>query len=140
MKILLAVDGSEHTRRMLAYLAAHDEVLGAQHHYTALCVVEPMPTGVRTFVDEGTLDSYYDAAARAVLDPIEAFARQQRWPLTAVHTVGVAAGVISDTATRGRFDLLVMGSHGHSAVAGVVMGSVVTRVLAQCKTPLLVVR
>ena len=31
MKILAAVDGSPYTKRMLAYLAAHDEWLGAQH-------------------------------------------------------------------------------------------------------------
>ena len=29
MKVLLAVDGSDHTKRMLSYLAAHDELLGA---------------------------------------------------------------------------------------------------------------
>ena len=34
MKILVAVDGSPFTKRMLAYLAAHDEWLGAHHQYT----------------------------------------------------------------------------------------------------------
>lgn len=31
MKILLAVDGSPFTKRMLAYVATHDEWLGARH-------------------------------------------------------------------------------------------------------------
>jgi hypothetical protein len=39
MKILVAVDGSKFTRRMLAYLAAHDEWLGPRHRYTVLTVV-----------------------------------------------------------------------------------------------------
>ena len=34
MKILLAVDGSKYTKRMLAYVAAHDEWLGPGHEYT----------------------------------------------------------------------------------------------------------
>ena len=34
MKILVAVDGSPFTKKMLAYLAAHDEWLGAHHQYT----------------------------------------------------------------------------------------------------------
>ena len=34
MKILAAVDGSPYSKRMLAYLAAHDEWLGAHHEYT----------------------------------------------------------------------------------------------------------
>lgn len=34
MKILIAVDGSDYTKRMLACIAAHDEWLGAAHRYT----------------------------------------------------------------------------------------------------------
>ena len=38
MKILVPVDGSPFTKRMLAYLAAHDEWLGDAHQYTLLHV------------------------------------------------------------------------------------------------------
>ena len=31
MKILIAADGSDYTKRMLAYIAAHDEWLGKHH-------------------------------------------------------------------------------------------------------------
>ena len=41
MKILVAADGSPFTKRMLAYLAAHDEWLGSKHRYTVLNVVPP---------------------------------------------------------------------------------------------------
>ena len=34
MKILLAVDGSDYTRRMLDYLTTHQETLGSGHDYT----------------------------------------------------------------------------------------------------------
>jgi nucleotide-binding universal stress UspA family protein len=43
-------------------------------------------------------------------------------------------------AEDGKFDLVVMGSHGHSALANLVMGSVATQVLAHCKVPVLLVR
>ena len=33
-----------------------------------------------------------------------------------------------------------MGSRGHGALGGLVMGSVATRVLAHCQTPVLLVR
>ena len=44
MKILLAVDGSAYTKKMLGYLAAHDEWLGGgRHQYTVLHTVSPVP-------------------------------------------------------------------------------------------------
>jgi nucleotide-binding universal stress UspA family protein len=33
-----------------------------------------------------------------------------------------------------------MGSHGHGTIGSLVMGSVATRVLASCKTPVLLIR
>ena len=39
MKILLAIDGSLVTKRMLSYVAAHDELFGPSHDYTVVNVV-----------------------------------------------------------------------------------------------------
>ena len=41
MNILLAVDGSAYTKKMLAYLATHEELLGGTHTYTVLTVQAP---------------------------------------------------------------------------------------------------
>lgn len=39
MKILIAADGSAYTKRMLAFIAAHDEWLGRRHTHAVLhCV------------------------------------------------------------------------------------------------------
>ena len=47
MNILLAVDGSPYTKKMLAYLAAHDEMLGTSHSYTAITVQAALPPRAR---------------------------------------------------------------------------------------------
>ena len=52
----------------------------------------------------------------------------------------VQRAFIEALADTGKFDLLVMGSHGHGALATLVVGSVTTQVLAHCKVPLLIVR
>jgi nucleotide-binding universal stress UspA family protein len=57
-----------------------------------------------------------------------------------LRPVGHAADVIAQTAKDGQYDLLVMGSQGHSAVGSLVLGSVTARVLARCSTPVLIVR
>jgi nucleotide-binding universal stress UspA family protein len=140
MNILLAVDGSDYTKRMLAYVAAHEELFGSEHEYTAINVVAPLPPQVRSQLGSGVVDDYYADESKRVLDPVRAFAGQQKWALKTLHAVGHAGDVIADTANEGKFDLLIMGSHGHSAVANLLLGSVASRVLAQCKTPLLLIR
>ena len=73
MKILAAVDGSPYTKRMLAYLAAHDEWLGAQHEYTLLHAVPAVPPRAAAVVERETLKSYYDDMAEKVFKPIRTF-------------------------------------------------------------------
>jgi nucleotide-binding universal stress UspA family protein len=140
MKILLAVDGSDFTKRMLAYLAAHDELVDPRNEFTVLTVVAPVPPQVTHFVERDSIDTYYREQTESVLRPIQAFARQQGWEMRVQHAVGHAPDVIASTATSGDFDLLVMGSHGHGALSSLVMGSVVLRVMAACKTPVLIIR
>lgn len=38
------------------------------------------------------------------------------------------------------YDMVVMGAHGHGALAGALMGSVSRRVVRRCKTPVMVIR
>ena len=140
MKILLAVDGSDYTKRMLAYLAAHDEWLGDRHEYTVLNTVTPVPARAASVIDRDTLKSYYADTSEAVFKSIRTFFKKQGIEATFVGKVGHAAEVIAKTADAGDFDLLVMGSHGHGTLGNLVMGSVATKVLANCSTPVLLIR
>lgn len=140
MKILLAVDGSVYTKRMLAYVAAHEELLGPGHEYTALTAVAPVPPNATRFLDRDTLESYYNDQAEEVLKPLRAFAQQQGWRVQLTHAVGHAAEVIAERANRDKMDLVVMGTHGHSALGNALLGSVATGVLARCNVPVLLIR
>ena len=140
MKILVAVDGSAYTKRMLAYLAAHDEWLGAGHHYTVVYCAPAIPPRAKVYIDSETLRSYSDNAFEKVFKPIRTFFRRHSMQVTFVAKTGPAADAIAALAEQGKFDLLVMGSHGQGALSRLVMGSVVTKVMALCSTPILVVR
>jgi nucleotide-binding universal stress UspA family protein len=140
MKILAAVDGSPYTKRMLAYLAAHDEWLGDQHEYTLLTAVNALPARAVSALDKATVKSFYDETAEKVFKPLRTFFEKQRIKASFVSKVGPAAEVIADAATKGRFDLVIMGSHGHGTLGNLVMGSVSTKVLANCGTPVLLIR
>ena len=140
MKILAAVDGSSYTKRMLAYIAAHDEWLGAQHDYTLIHAVAPVPPSAVGVLDKTVLKAYYDDSAEKVFKPLRSFFAKQGLKATFVNRVGPAGEVIAGAATKGRFDLVMLGSHGHGNLVNLVMGSVATRVLAHCTTPMLLVR
>jgi nucleotide-binding universal stress UspA family protein len=140
MKILAAVDGSPYTRRMLAYLAAHEEWMGPHHAYTMLHVVPAVPPRAAAVIDKAALKSYYDDTAEKVFKPLRTFSEKQGLKANFVAKVGAAAEVISDMARKGDYDLLVLGSHGQGTLANLVMGSVATKVLANCSTPVLLIR
>ena len=53
---------------------------------------------------------------------------------------GDAAAEIIDAAQRGKADLIVVGSRGHSPLAGLLLGSVAQKVLALASCPVLVAR
>lgn len=140
MKILLCVDGSEYTRHMLAYIAAHDELLGRGHAYTMLAVVPPMPAYATQFIDDATLNGYYTERAEEIFKPLRAFAQQSAWNVTLLHQVGNPAQTIAAYAETHKPSLIVMGTHGHGALRNAVLGSVAAGVLARCKAPVLLVR
>lgn len=140
MKILLAVDGSEYTLRMLDYIVAHKDLFDPSHEYTALTVVPPVPPRVRGYIGRDTLEGYYDEQAQEVLRPLRERTAALGQHVSLQHRNGHAADVIAATAAEGKYDLLVMGSHGHSPMGALMLGSTTARVLAHCSTPLLIVR
>jgi nucleotide-binding universal stress UspA family protein len=139
MKILIAADGSDYTRRMLEYLAAHDW-LRAGHSITVLTVVLPLPHRAAAFAGPDLAAGYYRDDAEQVLGPVRAFLQANAVGAELYSEIGHPADCIARRARDGGFDLVVMGSHGHGAVASIVLGSVATKVLARCTTPVLLIR
>lgn len=140
MKILIAADGSLYTKRMLAFIAAHDEWLGPQHTYTVLHCVPAIPHRAAAFVSRDQIRAFYESDAEAVFKPIRAFFKMHDATVTFVHRIGPPGPNIAKLAEKNKFELIILGTHGYSAIGGVVMGSVATKVLSLCTTPVLLVR
>jgi nucleotide-binding universal stress UspA family protein len=140
MKILLAVDGSDYTLRMLSYIAGHKSTFGTGNDYTVFYAVLAVPHRAAALAGPDLARNYYDDEARIVLDPIRDFLKTHDIEARFEHRIGNPAGEIARAAKAGHFDLVVMGSHGHSALQNLVLGSVATKVLAACSVPVLLVR
>lgn len=141
MKILLPVDGSLYTKKMLAYLAMHrDTFAGSGNELTVLSVQPALPPRARGMLSQQELLSYYNEEAAKVLDPVLKFLQQHGITASARAETGAPGNVIAHFATDGKYELIIMGSHGNGALAGLVMGSVASKVLASCETPVLLIR
>jgi nucleotide-binding universal stress UspA family protein len=140
MKILLAVDGSPFSKKMLAYLTTHESLFTKDHDYTVFTAQPALPPRARAAVGKEIVDQYYSDEAEKVLSPVTKFLLRHGIDAKSSWKVGHAGEAIAELAEKGKFDMLVMGSHGHGALFKLVMGSVATQVLAHCKVPVLLVR
>ena len=141
MRVLVAVDGSPFTRRMLAWLAANDWFAPeAGHQFTVFHGIPSLPHRAAAMAGPELVQGYYADDAETVFHPIKAFLAEHHVTPEYLHEVGHPGELVARKAEEGKFDLVVMGSHGHGALATLVLGSVTTQVLARCRTPLLIIR
>ncbi len=140
MKILLAVDGSPYTKKMLAYLVTHDDTFSTANDYTMFTAVAPLPTRARAALGKEIADNFHTEEAERTLAPAAEFLLRHGIDAKSSWKVGPAGEAIAKFAAAGKYDLLLMGSHGHGALGNLVMGSVATQVLANCRVPVLLVR
>jgi nucleotide-binding universal stress UspA family protein len=140
MKILLAVDGSDFTKKMLAYLTTHEGLFNSANQYTIFTAQPALPPRARAAVGKEIVEKYYLEEAEKVLGPVSKFLLRHGIDAKSQWKVGPAGETVAKFAQSGKFDLVVMGSHGHGTLTNLVMGSVATRVLAHCSVPVLLVR
>ena len=140
MKILLAIDGSPYTKKMLAYLTTHEELFTHGNDYTVFTVQPALPARARAAVGKEIVDKYYMDEAEKVLAPVSKFLLRHGIDAKSSWKTGHAGESIAKFADSGKFDLVIMGSRGHGTLVNLVMGSVATEVLAHCEVPVLLVR
>jgi nucleotide-binding universal stress UspA family protein len=140
MKILLAVDGSDYTRRMLDYVCRNRALFDPSHEYVLFNTQPDIPPHARSMLDAGTVQAYHRDEAQKVLQPAVATLEAQGLKATSQWKTGPAGDTIAAFADQGKFDMVIMGSHGHRALARLVMGSVANEVLAGCGVPVLLIR
>ena len=140
MKILLAVDGSTYTQKMLAYLTSHQEMLGTGHEYSIITVQPLLPPRARAALGKDVVEQYYDEEATKILVPVQDFLKSRGVQVQSISKVGPIADTIIKEAQEGKFDMIAMGTHGHGALGRLVMGSVSSQVLAGCTIPVLLIR
>ena len=139
-RVVVGVDGSENSRRALAW--ALDE---ARVRNACLDVVHawepPLVVGFGTLPSGGATlgGSPYEEQATLLLDRMIAAASTEElpFPVDAIAVHGSAARALLETAKGA--DLIVVGSRGRGGFAGLLLGSVSQQVVQHAPCPVVVV-
>lgn len=140
MKILVAIDGSRYGEAALAHALDLRARLAEPAELTLIHVALTAPARAAGAVGAEILESWY----RHEHDGALAHARERLaaagCEAAEITVVGSPGRLIAEQANSGRFDMVLMGSHGQGALAGLLLGSTVSAVLSLTKIPLLIVR
>ena len=140
MKILLAADGSKYSTRAVDYLIKHRGQFGDDLQLVLLHVRMPIPGRAASALGRAVVETYYSDESRKALAPARRRLERAGVAFTEARRLGDPGAEIAQYAGRSRFDLVVMGSHGHGMLTNLVLGSCTSKVLAQCRVPVLVIR
>ncbi|WP_018131600.1 universal stress protein [Effusibacillus pohliae] len=138
-RVLLAVDGSDDSQKAVDWaIGAYRQMPDTRFTVLHVCLPYVIPAG-----EGGVFYTYEQAETN---DPKETVAYQtwSRFPdrerVNYLTVTGNPANEICEVAKDGAFDLIVLGSSGHGAVASVLLGSVSAKVLHRAPCSVLVVR
>ena len=138
-KILVATDGSAPSAEAVSFgvelAAEHEAELILVHVVPAVDVV---PAGM--FGIGGALPHEPSPEDRALLEDAAAVAAEHGVVSTTALLKGDTVAEIVAFADSHDADLIVVGTRGHGAIAGTLLGSVSRGILRETKRPVLVVR
>jgi nucleotide-binding universal stress UspA family protein len=92
------------------------------------------------YLEPAKIDSFYFDQGSKALAPAEKLLKNAGIAFTAHRGTGPIAETIIAKAHELGADTIVMGTHGHGRVAGTLLGSVSTKVLALSDVPVTLVR
>jgi nucleotide-binding universal stress UspA family protein len=142
-KILVAVDGSEHSERAVRYLIGLIQdggLLGGSVEVYLVNVQPLLPTRIAHDMSEDELDCYYgDKSAEDSQKAVELL-KQEGIAFT-LHTLqGDAASRIVASSQSLGCDNIILGSHGNGFLAGIFLGSVAAKVIQLSDIPITLVK
>ena len=136
-RILVAIDGSDGSRR--AFAKALELAAVTHASVTALAIEGPLPEYAATVGEVDEVKREKDAFFGALVADVEREAEEAGVAVAVEVRPGHAAGLISQFAADGGYDLIVLGRRGHF-LRDHLLGSTVDRVAEHAPCPVMIVR
>lgn len=137
--ILVAVDGSGTSDRAVSH--ACDLVGGGLAAELHLLNVQPNLGGaIATFVPKEQIDAHHREEGQKALATATEIARKAGIAAKVHIGVGRQGEIVSEFVRKLGAGLVVLGTRGHTGLAGVLLGSVAQDVIAHVKVPVTLVK
>jgi len=141
-RVLVPVDGSPSSERAINYMIQKRSRYRDPHEFEVhlLNVQHPFPGDVSMFIDHDQIKQYHhDEGIKALQSARDALDRAQV-PYVFHIGVGDPAEIIAHYAREKECDQIIMGTRGHGRIAGLLLGSVATKVIHLSDVPVLLVK
>lgn len=141
MKILLAADGSRFTSIAARHVASHVQWFSTPPEVHVVHARPAIPyAGAAAYAGKAAVQKYHEEEAHVALAVAEKELRKAGVAFTSAWQVGEVPAVLAAYSKKHGIDLVVMGSRGHGALAGLALGSVATKCIATLEVPIMIVR
>ena len=141
MKVLAAIDGSESSLRALRFVIDHPGMFGPEPEIVLVNVHLPIPSvRAKAVLGSEVVEQYYRDESEEALAPARALLDSIPCKVTERAIVGQPAAQIIATAKQQQCEVIVMGTHGHSAIGSLFLGSVAMKVIADSPVPVMMMK
>jgi nucleotide-binding universal stress UspA family protein len=135
--ILVAVDGSANSDRAVKYAI---ELLAPGGTLHLVNVRSPLSGAIATFVAKASIEGFHREEGEAALASGLALAKEAGVKAESHISVGRIGAMVKEFAERCGADLVVIGTRGHTGLAGLLLGSAAQDVIARAEKPVCLVK
>lgn len=140
MRILIPVDGSLSSKRVIDFLGERKSFLGPDAQIELVTVLPEVPEGFAKGFGIMAVETLYNEQAQQVLEQLEPDIASTGLKMDFKHVAGLPGVMIAQEAEDFQADLIIMGNRGLSGFKRLFLGSVSTGVLEHTTKPVLLMR
>lgn len=137
---LIAIDGSEPSLKVIDYVIIEAANRLTRPQLLLVNVQPPLSNDITRFIDEKVVNDYHRETGDAALAQARQKLESAGLAYSAHIMLGEAAPTLVEFAADKGCSLIVMGARGLGSVAGLLMGSVATKVVKLSTVPVLLVK
>jgi nucleotide-binding universal stress UspA family protein len=139
--ILVAIDGSKHSEKVVGYAATLAKALSSK--IVLLFVMEPVsiPNEYMEYTQaERIPPNYYDQVSQGIIDSMGALLKKEKVQYEGTYEIGNPTKRILDVAKSRKVSMIVVGVHGlHRLGTILALGSTARRVIENSDVPVVTV-